>query len=133
LNSIHLWEVASVGNEQSNIWLRNLSLLTDDRLRCQGDFEHCNRAFRAPNDWRGWSTGANAMRSVFAFGLLAALCTPANAATVHHVKRVHYPRHVTGWPGQAVDPSYQRSDPRFPPVIEDQTPSYNDPSKFGGG
>jgi hypothetical protein len=23
-------------------------------------------------------------------------------------------------------------DPRFPPVLQDQTPSYNDPSKFGG-
>jgi hypothetical protein len=24
-------------------------------------------------------------------------------------------------------------DPRFPPVLEDQTPRYDDPSKFGGG
>jgi hypothetical protein len=24
-------------------------------------------------------------------------------------------------------------DPRFPPVLEDQTPSYDDPSRLGGG
>jgi hypothetical protein len=73
------------------------------------------------------------MRSVLALGLLAALCASANAAAAHHGKRVHYPRHVTVRSGQGVDPSYQRPDPRFPPVIEDQTPSYDDPSKFGGG
>jgi hypothetical protein len=71
---------------------------------------------------RGWSIGANAMRSVLAFGLLIALCASANAARVHHSK----PRHVTVRPSQGVDP-------RFPPVLQDQTPSYDDPSKFGGG
>jgi hypothetical protein len=75
------------------------------------------------------------MRSVLAFGLLVALCTSANAATVHHFKRVHHPepRRTYVRPDRGVDPLYQRVDPRFPPVIEDQTPSYNDPSKFGGG
>jgi hypothetical protein len=75
------------------------------------------------------------MRSVLALSLLVALCSSANAATVHHLKRMHHPepRRVFVHPGRAVDPLYQRLDPRFPPVIEDQTPSYDDPSKFGGG
>ena len=66
--------------------------------------------------------GANMFRSVLALGLLIALCASANAARVHHSK----PRHVIVRPSQGVDP-------RFPPVLQDQTPSYDDPSKFGGG
>ena len=62
------------------------------------------------------------MRFVLALGLLVTLCASADAATVHHSK----PRHVIVRPSQAVDP-------RFPPVLQDQTPRYNDPSKFGGG
>ena len=62
------------------------------------------------------------MRFVFALGLLIAFCASANAAKVHHSK----PRQVIVRPTQDVDP-------RFPPVLQDQTPSYNDPSKFGGG
>jgi hypothetical protein len=69
-----------------------------------------------------WSIGANAMRSVLALSLLIALCASADAAKVHHAK----PRHVIARPSQAVDP-------RFPPVLQDQTPRYDDPSKFGGG
>jgi hypothetical protein len=65
-----------------------------------------------------WS---DTMRFVLALGLLIALCASANAAKVHHAK----PRHVVVRPVQPVDP-------RFPPVLQDQTPSYNDPSKFGG-
>jgi hypothetical protein len=74
------------------------------------------------------------MRSVLALGLLIALCTFANAATVHHPKRVHHaePRRVIR-PGPGANPLLQPVDPRFPPVLEDQTPSYDDPSKFGGG
>jgi len=82
----------------------------------------CDGAARAPHKNGGWSIGANAMRSVLAFGLLIALCASANAARVHHSK----PRHVTVRPSQGVDP-------HFPPVLQDQTPSYDDPSKFGGG
>src|SRR5258708_21177791 len=82
----------------------------------------CGGAVRAPQKNGGWSIGANAMRSVLAFGLLIALYASANAARVHHFK----PRHVTVRPSQGVDP-------RFPPVLQDQTPSYDDPSKFGGG
>ena len=65
------------------------------------------------------------MRSVLAFGLLMILLVghvaSANAARVHHPK----PRHVIVRPSRIVDP-------RYPPVLQDQTPSYNDPSKFGG-
>jgi len=61
--------------------------------------------------------------SVLAFGLLIALGASAGAATVHHPKRrdpvVHH--------GQSM---VLRS---FVPTLHyDDTPSYNDPSKFGG-
>lgn len=75
------------------------------------------------------SNGANPMRSVLALGLLIALCASANAGRVHHSK----PRHVIVHP--SFSPSFRPSqgiDPRFPPVLQDQTPSYDDPSKFGG-
>jgi hypothetical protein len=65
------------------------------------------------------------MRAVWALGLLIALCGSANAAKVQH----HKPRHVVVHPGARPG---QIVDPRFPPVLEDQTPSYDDPSKFGG-
>jgi hypothetical protein len=66
--------------------------------------------------------GANAMRSFLALGLLITLCTSASAATVHHS------RHVIVRPSQG----WAYAAPR-PPVDYDDTPSYNDPSKFGGG
>jgi len=62
------------------------------------------------------------MRAVLLSGLLIAFCSSADAARVHHAK----PRHVVVRSGPPVDP-------RFPPVLQDQTPSYNDPSKYGGG
>jgi hypothetical protein len=62
------------------------------------------------------------MRRVLALSLLIAFGASANAARMHHAK----PRHVIVHPSQAVDP-------RFPPVLQDQTPRYDDPSKFGGG
>jgi hypothetical protein len=71
---------------------------------------------------KGLVVGANAMRCVLALGLLIALCASANAARMHHSK----PRHAIARPSQTVDP-------RFPPVLQDQTPRYDDPSKFGGG
>ena len=67
------------------------------------------------------------MRSVFALGLLITLCGSADAVTVHHHVRTR--DHVTAsfaFPRSAYEP------PR-PPVHYDDTPSYNDPSKFGGG
>jgi hypothetical protein len=68
------------------------------------------------------------MRPAAALILLIALCASANAARVHHAK----PRHTVIRPSQGVRPS-QVVDPRFPPVLEDQTPRYDDPSKLGGG
>jgi hypothetical protein len=63
------------------------------------------------------------MRSVLALSLLIVLCASADAAArVHHAT----PRHVMVRPSEPVDP-------RFPPVLEDQTPRYDDPSKFGSG
>jgi hypothetical protein len=65
------------------------------------------------------------MRSVLALGLLITLCTSANAARVHHFK----PRHdVIVRHSQGVSPRFV-----FAPAKYDDTPSYNDPSKFGGG
>jgi hypothetical protein len=55
-------------------------------------------------------------------GLLITLCGSANAATVHRSK----PRHVQGL-------SFRYAVPPRPPFHYDDTPSYNDPSKFGGG
>jgi hypothetical protein len=68
------------------------------------------------------------MRSVLALGLLIALCASASAAKVHHSKPRHViePRHVIVRPVHPVDPN-------FPPVLQDQTPSYDDPSRLGGG
>jgi hypothetical protein len=82
----------------------------------------CGGAARATHKNGGWSIGAIAMRSVLVLGLLIALWASANAARVHHPK----PRHVIVRHSEGVDP-------RFPPVLQDQTPSYDDPSKFGGG
>jgi hypothetical protein len=65
------------------------------------------------------------MRYVLALSLLIAFYTSADAARVHHAK----PRHLILRVSPEVEP---RVDPRFPPVLQDQTPSYNDPSKFGG-
>ena len=55
-------------------------------------------------------------------GLLITLCGSSNAATVHRFK----PRHVQGL-------SFRYAVPPRPPFHYDDTPSYNDPSKFGGG
>jgi hypothetical protein len=71
------------------------------------------------------------LTSALAFGLSLALCASAQAAAPHAKSRhatVHRGRNVI--PGFAVPTTV---DPRFPPVLEDQTPRYDDPSKFGGG
>lgn len=83
--------------------------------------------------------GANAMRSFLALSLLMILCASASAATVHHTIPRHHViiarHHVIvrpgrGFPGYAV-PGWAYAAPR-PAVHYDDTPSYNDPSKFGG-
>lgn len=69
---------------------------------------------------------------VLALGMSSALCASAQAAASHHAKPRHAMVHrsrdaVRGFAAPA------GADPRSPPVLEDQTPRYDDPSKFGGG
>ena len=68
--------------------------------------------------------------SVLAVGLLTSF-TSASAAKEHH----HRPRHAVLRHAYNYDPPGFLAAPRVvvPPIIEDQTPSYNDPSKWGGG
>lgn len=63
------------------------------------------------------------MRSLLAFGLLITLCASASAATVRHSQHHFLIRHSYGW-ADAVARA---------PMHYDDTPSYDDPSKFGGG
>ena len=78
------------------------------------------------------------MRSVLALGLLIALCACANAAARgHHAKS----RHGIVRPSRPVIPGYvapggvYRDDsvPGGFRTYHDDPPSYDDPSKFGGG
>jgi hypothetical protein len=69
------------------------------------------------------------MRSVLALsvlvsGLLLGLSASADAARGHHPR----PRHVSVRHSHAAMPRYVD-----PPIVFDDTPSYNDPSKWGGG
>ena len=68
------------------------------------------------------------MRSFLALGLLITLCAPASAAWEQHSRHHVIVRHSQGY---AV-PGWAYAAPR-PPLHYDDTPSYNDPSKFGGG
>jgi hypothetical protein len=74
-----------------------------------------------------------ALISALALGLLITPCAFAEAASSHHVKA----RHIIVRHGHSTIPGFAGPaptvDPRYPPVLEDQTPSYDDPSKFGGG
>jgi hypothetical protein len=65
--------------------------------------------------------GANAMRTFLALCLSITLCASASAATVHHARH-----HVIVRPSQ----SWAYAAPQ--PPVHDDTPSYNDPSKYGG-
>jgi len=74
------------------------------------------------------------MRSVLALGLLIALCASANAARLHHAK----PRHVIVRPSQdMVRPNQDMipvfGSPEWERLHRENTPSYDDPSKFGSG
>jgi hypothetical protein len=62
------------------------------------------------------------MRSFLALGLLITLCASASAATVHHSRH-----HVVVRPSE----SWAYAAPR-PTVHYNDTPSYDDPSKYGG-
>ena len=67
------------------------------------------------------------MRSFLAIGLLITLCASASAATMHRS------RHVIVRPSQGYAvPNWAYAAPR-PPFRYDDTPNYDDPSKFGGG
>ena len=65
--------------------------------------------------------------SFLALGMLITPCASASAATVHRSRHVIVHRSQ----GYAV-PGWAYAAPR-PPVHYDDTPSYDDPSKFGGG
>ena len=63
------------------------------------------------------------MRSLLALGLLITLCASAGAATLHHSQHHVIIRHSHGWADAVARP----------PIHYDDMPSYDDPSKFGGG
>jgi hypothetical protein len=72
------------------------------------------------------------MRFVFALGLLVTICASANAATVHHSRKHHHVIIPAGAASSfAAVPGLSYAPP--PPAVRyDGTPSYDDPSKFGG-
>ena len=67
------------------------------------------------------------MRSFLALGLLITLCASANAATVQH-SRTHHLFFIP--PNVALSFA---AIPGRPPIRYNDIPSYNDPSRFGGG
>jgi hypothetical protein len=71
------------------------------------------------------------MRYLLALGLLISLCSPSNAAPVHHSRSYDHVVMRPGWTSSfaAVPETYATSRPS---VQYYDTPSYNDPSKFGG-
>lgn len=66
------------------------------------------------------------MRVLLALGLLISLGASGSAAAMHHSRHAIV-RHSKGY---AV-PGWAYAAPR-PPTHYDDTPNYNDPSKFGG-
>jgi hypothetical protein len=81
------------------------------------------------------------MRVVLALGLLLALCGSADAARAHHAKSRHVIREgrafpwgsaVRGWSHAPLGSPLYRSYAAPRPDPYDDTPSYDDPSKFGG-
>jgi hypothetical protein len=72
------------------------------------------------------------MRSILVVSLLMTLCVSVNAATLHHHRARHHviiPRGVAS--SFAAVPGSAFALP--PPAVQyDDTPRYNDPSKFGG-
>jgi hypothetical protein len=66
------------------------------------------------------------MRSFSALGLLITLCASPSAAAMHHS------RHIIVRPSQGYGvPGWAYAAPR-PPIHYDDTPGFDDPSKFGG-
>ena len=75
--------------------------------------------------------GANKMRSLLALGLLMTLCASASAAMVHHPRNHVIARFGEGFLRYAIPRSAYAAV--GPAVRYDSAPSYNDPSKYGGG
>jgi hypothetical protein len=70
------------------------------------------------------------MRPFLILGLSITLCASANAATVNHSRHHVIFRPSQGWAYAAPRPwTYAAPGPR---IDYDDTPSYDDPSKFGG-
>jgi hypothetical protein len=72
------------------------------------------------------------MRSVLVLGLLIAVSASAQAATAHH----HYTRHhvfISPRVASSFDAVPGWAEPPRPSIRYDDVPSYNDPSKYGGG
>jgi hypothetical protein len=75
------------------------------------------------------------MRFVLALGVLFALCASADAARMHHFKSRHVVvRHgpVFPWAYAPLGSPVYRAYAAPRPDPYDDTPSYDDPSKFGG-
>jgi hypothetical protein len=70
------------------------------------------------------------MRSVFALGLLVALCASANAETVHHFRTPH--RVTTQSSQGACVPPECYKFPGYPPLPPEAVRTH-DASTFGGG
>ena len=74
------------------------------------------------------------MRSLLAVGLLMTLCASASAATVHHPRH-----HVITRQDVITRQAFDYAVPRWAhaaaglSVRYDDTPRYDDPSRFGGG
>jgi hypothetical protein len=86
---------------------------------------------RAPRLKVATQEGDNKMRYLLPLGLLIVLCSSSNAAPMYHSRSHHHVVVRPGWTSSfaAVPEAYATSRP---PVEYDDTPSYNDPSKFGG-
>ncbi|WP_454620308.1 hypothetical protein [Bradyrhizobium cenepequi] len=69
------------------------------------------------------------MRSFLGLVLLITLSASASAATAHHFRSHHV---IVPHGSVYAVPGWEFATPR-PPVHYDDTPSYDDPSKFGGG
>ena len=70
---------------------------------------------------------------VLALGLSIGVFASAQAAALHHAKPRHSTVHRNRDPLRSFAAPVTPIDPLHPPVLEDQTPAYDDPSKFGGG
>ena len=116
---------------------RGLILDVISRERAQDAFDETDRYSRS--DWEvqrasyrsGGTNGENAMRSVTALCLLITLCASTDAAAAHRSRPLHViVRDKHGLNLGFAAPGWTRSGPR---IHYRETPSYDDPSKYGGG